>query len=300
MPLDSGSTGGAAIASLVICPDDGCPIAATRFKARGQRRGVMLIAGAVGVPQRFYRDYACHAAADGWDVLTWDWRGIAESGFGIAHCEPRLSMSRWGSEDLAAAISWAEQRAAGDPVVLVAHSFGGQAVALASNSSRLDAIILVGSQHGWLGHWSWRQRLLLGPFWYVVVPLLARLRHSFPSHWFGMGEPLPEGVALEWARWCRSPGYHDQWRGLDDVTAPVLAYSASDDPIAPDAAVKALLREYRRAASVVHRHLTPAGQADRIGHFGFFRAGVIAGLWAEWQEFLDAAAAHPPLERGAP
>lgn len=301
MTPDPSSTGGAAVASLTLCPDDGRPIAATRFQASGERRGAMLIAGATGVPQRHYKDFAEHFAALGWDVLTWDWRGIADSRFGMTPCEPRLTMTRWGSEDLAAAIAWAERRVDGGPVVLVGHSFGGQAVALASNAPRLDAIILLGAQHGWYRHWPWRARLVLWPFWRIVMPVVTRLLHHFPSPRFGLGEPLPKGVALEWARWCRSPDYHGHWQGLDLVTAPLLAYSASDDRIAPRAAVEALLREYRGANRVIHRHITPEGVGvSAIGHFGFFRDGAVPGLWQECASFLDAAAAAPSLGRTPP
>src|SRR5690606_14500580 len=112
---------------------------------------------------------------------------------------------------------------------------GGQAVALAANSARLDAIVLVAAQHGWLGNWPLLWRLPLWLFWSLVVPLVTRALGRFPSRRFGLGETLPAGVAREWARGCRRREYHGEWNSLSEVQAPVLAWSAADDLIAPEA-----------------------------------------------------------------
>ena len=287
------STGGGSVAAVTLLTDDGFPLAATRHKAVGRRKGIMLVAPATGVHQRYYAGFATHFASEGWDVLTWDWRGVADSRHGISTRDPRLTMRSWGSEDLVAAIAWADRRAPQAPVVLVGHSFGGHAVGLARNAQRLDALVLVASQHGWLGHWTLPQQLVLLPWWWLVVPGLTRLFGRLPSRQLGLGQDLPAGVSLEWARWCRSREFLGEWQGHAALTLPILAYSFDDDLIAPRRAAAALLREYRSAASQEHRHLTPheAG-AERIGHFGFFRAGVVPGLWQECAGFLEARAAE--------
>jgi predicted alpha/beta hydrolase len=282
---------------VTLLTDDGFPLAATRYKAEGKRKGIMLVACATGAPQRFYGAFAQHFAADGWDVLTWDWRGVADSRHGLSPRDPRLTMRAWGTEDLTAAIAWADRRAPDAPVVLVGHSFGGHAVGLARNASRLDALILVAAQHGWLGHWSLPQQAVLLPWWWLVVPGLARLLGRLPSRRLGLGEELPSSVALEWARWCRSRDFLGEWEGHATLTPPILAYSFADDRIAPRSAVAALLREYRNAAAVEHRHLAHDTAGDvPIRHFGFFRAGVAPALWRECACFLDARAAefHAP------
>jgi predicted alpha/beta hydrolase len=287
------STGGGSVAAVTLVTDDGFPLAATRHKAEGRRKGIMLVAPATGVHQRYYAAFAKHFAAEGWDVLTWDWRGVADSRHGVATTDPRLTMQAWGSEDLVAAIAWADRRAPHAPVVLVGHSFGGHAVGLARNASRLDALILVASQHGWLGHWNLAQQLVLMPWWWLVVPGLTRLLGRLPSRQLGLGENLPAGVALEWARWCRSRDFLGDWRGHAALTPPILAFSFADDLIAPRRAATALLREYRSASRVQHRHLKRHEVGcRRVGHFGFFRAGLVPGLWQECAAFLDATAAE--------
>jgi predicted alpha/beta hydrolase len=285
-------TGGAARAPLTLVTDDGLPIAATRFRARGVRRGVALVAPATGAPQHYYRPFAEHLASAGWDVLTWDWRGVAESRFGLSPRDPRLTMGAWGRHDLAAAIAWADRRADGLPVVVVGHSFGGQAVGLAPNADRIDALALVASQHGWLGHWPLRSRVGLCLLWYLAVPLVSTLLGRWPSSWLARGEDLPGGVAREWAAWCRSRDYHGAWEGHRRLRARVHALTFDDDPIAPPGAAAALLAEYAWSVATVHRHVAPLDVGvDAIGHFGFFREGRVPGLWRELLDFLEATPA---------
>lgn len=285
-------TGGRLRAPLTLITDDGLPIGATRFRATRSRQGVALVAPATGAPQRFYRAFAEHLAAEGWDVLTWDWRGVGESRFGISPRDPRLTMDAWGRQDLAAAIAWADRRAQGQPVVLVGHSFGGQALGLAPNGHLVSTAVLVAAQHGWLGHWPLRARLQLLLLWHVVVPLVCALLGRWPASWFGKGEDLPSGVARQWARWCRSPRYLGDWGGHHRLRPAIHALTFADDPIAPQEAARALLAEYAGAASVVHRHVTPGEVGvERIGHFGFFRAGSVPDLWHELSATLERSPA---------
>lgn len=278
------TTGGAAVAPVTLVTDDGFPLAGKRYKGRGPVRGVLLVAPATGAPQRFYGAFARHCAEAGWDVLTWDWRGVADSNHGVAPNDPRLTMSAWGRHDLATAIAWASRRAGDRPVVLVGHSFGGQAPGLAPNATRLDAMVLVAAQHGWCGHWPVLSRFGLELFWRIGVPALVTLSGRLPSARLGLGEDLPAGVAREWARWCRSPTFLGDWSGHARLSTPILAWSFHDDPIAPRPAVAALLEHYVSASSIEHRHLDDPEL--RLGHFGFFRDGMAPGLWAETCAYL--------------
>src|SRR5690606_30438732 len=126
-------TGGGAVAGLTLVASDGFPVSATRLKATGPARGVMLVAPGIGFRQSYYADFAGHFAPRGWDVLTWDWRGTGSSRHGVSPRDPRLDLARWATEDLAAAIAWADRRSAGSRVILVGHSFGGHAVGLSHN-----------------------------------------------------------------------------------------------------------------------------------------------------------------------
>ena len=81
---------------------DGYPLTATLYHAP-QPRAQLVIAGATGVPQGFYRRFAEYAAQRGFSTLTLDYRGIGQSkpdtlrGFKMDYLD-------WAHLDLAAAV----------------------------------------------------------------------------------------------------------------------------------------------------------------------------------------------------
>jgi predicted alpha/beta hydrolase len=286
-----------------IAARDGFPLAATRHGADAGERGLVLLVPATGVPRRFYDRLGAFLAGEGFEALAWDFRGTGESrpeslrGF-------RATMTDWATLDLGGVLDWAAAHRAGRPLLAVGHSFGGQAIGLAAAlvpppagegaplgadpATGLDAVVTVGAQSGYWGHWPRPQRYLYAGFWYLGVPALTAALGYFPSRRLGLGENLPAGVARQWARWCRSPRYFGDWTGHGRFRAPILALSFADDAIAPAAAVEALHREYA-LAEVRRRHIAPreVGVA-RIGHFGFFKPGL-PGLWRETSEWLAGA-----------
>jgi predicted alpha/beta hydrolase len=238
----------------------------------------LVIAGAMGVPRRYYDAFAQHAAARRFAVLTFDYRGMGESSAN----DPRLQ--EWGTHDIAAAIEFFGSRR----VTLVAHSVGGQVAGLAHNLGRAESLVFVASQSGWWRHWDGVRRLGVGFLW-LTMPTLSRILGYFPTRLFLLGpQNLPRGVALQWAEWGRNPRY--VWgSGLDlsgyaAYRGPVLAWSFADDGIAPPRAVDAQLREYPNAR-IDHRR-----PGRGFGHFGFFRRGVGERLWDETLEWVSAQA----------
>ncbi len=72
-----------------------------KFEAKCSLKGRVIVAGATGVPQGFYRRFANFASDRGFETITFDYRGIGESkpdslkGF-------RMNLLDWGKLDLAA------------------------------------------------------------------------------------------------------------------------------------------------------------------------------------------------------
>lgn len=274
-------------ADLVLPAADGFPLAATRFEPAGSVERVVLAAPATGVKRKLYRPLAEFLAGEGFAVLTWDWRGTGDSRPQSLRGFP-ASMRQWAELDLAGAISWAGERWPGAALFALGHSFGGQGIGLAPGAERLRGLVTVAAQSGWWGHWPGPGKLRYAALWWVAMPLLTRALGYFPMRRFGMGEDLPAGVALEWARWGRSPEYLGDWRGHAALDAPILSFSFADDPFAPRAAVDALHARYG-SRELARRHVAPADVgAARIGHFGFFRPGVAPGLWRETADWLAA------------
>jgi predicted alpha/beta hydrolase len=270
---------------------DGFELAATLYEpAAGAGDGgpVVLINSATAVRRGYYDGYARHLAAEGFTVLTYDYRGIGGS-------RPRslagfpARMRQWGEQDLAGVLDWIADHLRPKRLLAVGHSVGGQIVGLAGNNHRIQALMMVASQSGWWGHWPVPARYRIALHWFVMIPLITRIYGYLPGR-FGTKEDLPGGVAREWARWGRRRTYllesEDLRAGFERVRRPLLAYSFTDDDYAPRPAVEGLLDFYSEA-DVFHRHLAPKDVgAESIGHFGFFREQFRDTLWRDSTAWL--------------
>lgn len=263
---------------------DDYPLAGTLFEPAIPNGCCALIVPACGVRRRLYSEFAGFLAERGFSALTWDWRGTGDSrppslrGFSA-------TMRDWGVLDLGGVIDWALTNA-GDRVCAVAHSFGGQGLGLAENCTSVDRIVTVGSQSGYLGFWPWRDRLRYGLLWYAALPALTRVIGWFPARWFGLGEDLPRGVALEWASWCRSPQYLGTWGGHASISAPLLAICFSDDAYAPRSSFEWIHERYGSPVKVLRWIEPREAGVSYVGHFGFFRKDLVPGIWEEAVDWL--------------
>jgi len=270
---------------ITLEASDGYRLGATLFEG-GER--AVLVMPATGVPQRYYAKFAEYLAGRGSTVLTFDYRGIGRSLHGdVRHVRAR--MRDWALLDAAAAFQHLGNR----KIRVVGHSFGGQALGLLPDPSRIARALVVGSQSGYWRHWPALGRAWMWPVTHFALPGLSHLHGYFPGSRLGFGEDLPKGVALEWARWCRHPRYLVGALGAEEryraLRAPLRAYAVSDDPFAPARAVAALLELYPNAQGELRR-VSPADVgAKAIGHFGFFREAFRDSLWRESADWLESA-----------
>lgn len=272
---------------------DGQTLAATAYHPATAPAGAVVIASALGVPQKVYGNFAAYLAERGLLALTFDYRGIADSRLnGIKGSDVRFA--DWGAQDIEAALAWLLAQTADTPLFLVGNSCGGQLFGLAPSSEKLAAAVFVAAQTAYWGNWPMPGRLQMGLMFNAVIPLLS-LGNSFPARRIGMSSiNAPAGATRQWARWGRLPRYlFDPRSGVDasrytQLKLPVLAYGFDDDNFAPAAAIDALCRELP-AADIERRQVNPANiDGKPIGHFGFFRDRHRDGLWQETAEWLEA------------
>jgi predicted alpha/beta hydrolase len=271
---------------ITLTASDGYRLSATLY---GEAAATpVLILPATGVPQGYYAKFAAWLAQRGFQVLTFDYRGIGKSLQGDVRAV-RARMRDWAVLDAAAAMELLLSKT-DSRIKVVGHSFGGQALGLLPSPARISSALIVGSQSGYWRHWPALGRAWMWPVTHFLLPGMARLHGYFPGSRFGFGEDLPAGVAIEWARWCRNPTYLVGDLGVESsyarFAAPLRAYAFSDDPFAPLRAVHALLKLYPRSPGEV-RTLTPRELGvKRVGHFGFFREQFRDMLWPEAAEWL--------------
>lgn len=272
---------------------DGFTLAGTHFYPGpgAPSKARIIISAATGVPRGFYVKFASFLAQQGMTALTYDYRGIGES-------RPRrlrgfqARMADWGVLDLAAVIDWMDRRREAGPLSVVGHSVGGQIIGLAHNSDRVDGVLTVAAQSGDLSLWKGLDKAVLATLYYVLLPGLPSVLGYFPSRYLGLGEDLPAGVAREWSRWARTPGYllncleNDLVSGYRRFAGTMRAMGFWDDRMAPAPAVERLLDFYPSARREFRLVTSKEARQENVGHFGFFRERSQDPLWREAGDWL--------------
>jgi len=273
---------------------DGYRLAACEYAPAGPRRGAVLIVGAMAVPQSFYTDFARWLAGQGWQVLTFDYRGNGRS------APPSLKgfetdILTWARQDCATALAHARDLAAGQPLVWFGHSLGGQILAMTPGNEAIAAAVTVASGVGYWRENAYPLRRYSWWLWHVIVPVATALCGYFPGRRLRMVGDLPLGVIRQWSRWCRHPDYAVGVEGpamrelYRRFTRPLLSLSFTDDEYMSDSNISVLHGFYENA-QVEMRRLAPADLGlARIGHFGFFRPSVGERLWPGAQDWIERA-----------
>lgn len=249
--------------------------------------GTVIINPATGVQARYYHRYARFLAGHGFDVLTYDYRGIGLSRpADLKQCDYRWR--HWGEYDFEAALGFAREHGLSTPLIVIGHSIGGFLPGLAESADQIDRILTVGAQYAWWGDYAPRQKLSLFLKWHIAMPALTALYGYFPGRRLGWLEDLPAGVAYEWSfrgpRFENSHPLAERSQVLDRmaaIRAPILAIAISDDPLGTVPAIRRTLRYYLGAdRTAIMLHPSDYGR-DAIGHFNLFHDSHATGFWLD-------------------
>ncbi|MDR2012823.1 MAG: alpha/beta fold hydrolase [Rhodanobacter sp.] len=253
----------------------------------GGTAGTLIINPATGVLARYYHRYARFLAGHGFDVLTYDYRGIGLSRPDrLRGCGYRWQ--DWGQYDFDAVLRFARGRRATGPLLVVGHSIGGFLPGLATSAPLIDRMLTVGAQFAWWGDYAPRQRLGLFLKWHILMPAATLIHGYFPGRKLGWLEDLPASVANEWSfrgpRFERSHPRSERQAVLSRmaaVTAPILAVAVSDDEFGTVPAIQRTLRYYAQAPRTAVRIEPSDYGRQRIGHFDLFHADHTTSFWAD-------------------
>lgn len=284
----------ATVRDVTIAAGDGLPLAATLFERGAGAGSIVVIGSATAVPRGYYRRFATWLASGGPAVLTFDYRGIGGS------CPPafdgaKARMRDWGERDCKGVLAWAEAQGYRS-IRWIGHSFGGFGPVLADNSDRIERLLMIATMSGYWGHMqgfeAWKVAFGMG----CAVPAAALTLGYVPGQIFGGAEHLPRGIALEFSRWCMSPGFF-----FDDETfparqrlrtfaAPTRFCRPLDDPWCTIPALEALVGRFEAAETSIWT-ADAATAGGPIGHIGFFRDRFRDTLWPEARDWILAPAA---------
>lgn len=271
--------------SVTLVTADNYLISARIYESTDAVRGQLIVAGATGVGQQFYRRFAEYASQQGFNVLTLDYRGVGQSApkqlKGFA-----MDFADWGQLDLAAAVDFMHRE--DSPLFLVGHSYGGHALGLLPNHAKIKRCYTLGTGSGWHGWMPTVERLKVQFMWNIVFPVLVAWKGYLPWKMLGMGADMPKDVYLQWKRWCGMPHYffddplvcEQRKQQFAQVRTPITAAVALDDLWALPASRDAFMQYYSNA-QVTHRDIDPQEfnlSFGKIGHMGYFRP-VAQPLW---------------------
>jgi predicted alpha/beta hydrolase len=272
---------------------DGVKLGGHLWRAlNGNVAGTVIINPATGVLARYYHRYARFLASHGFDILTYDYRGIGASRpENLRRCGYRWR--DWGELDFDAAVRFAQKRQTVGPLLVVGHSVGGFLPGLAETAPLIDRMLTVGAQYAWWGDYAPRQRLGLFLKWHLAMPAATAFCGYFPGRRLGWLEDLPAGVANEWSfrgpRFERSHPRDERQAVLARmaaVTAPILAVVVSDDELGTVSAIRRTLGYYTHAPRKAVL-LKPSDYGrDAIGHFNLFHDSHAAGFWTDALQWL--------------
>lgn len=252
---------------------------------------VVIINAANSVRCRYYSRFASFLFRKGFDVITYDYRGIGESrpatlkGFDAGWVD-------WGGLDFDAVIRFAADNFPGQPIDVAAHSVGGFLVGFAESNRLIRRVFTMGAQYAYWRDYAPRERAGMFAKWHVAMPLATLLFGYFPGKRFGWLEDTPKGVVRDWAR--SRPRFEDvpggSWAALYPdkrsilerfaaLTAPTLAVSVTDDEFGTIPAIERLLSYYTGSART-HLRISPVSIGEpSIGHFPFFNSRFEEKLW---------------------
>ncbi|MDY0360645.1 MAG: alpha/beta hydrolase [Desulforegulaceae bacterium] len=243
---------------------------------------LFLINSAMAVPQQYYFNFAEFICELGYAAVTYDYTGVGES-LTQDLKKTQVKASDWALKDMYCVIEWVSKELFPERLFVIGHSYGGQTPGLLPNSDKIDAMATFSSQSGyWLLQGGF-QKAVVALHMFLSFPLVSRAVGFMPMSKLGAGEDIPKNVALEWATWCRKPGYILDAKDLpveryENFKAPVLAFSFDDDNWGTEKSVNTMMSAY---PNLTRRHVIPENiGVSKIGHFGFFQTKC-KKLWFE-------------------
>lgn len=262
----------------IVC-QDGYSLSARYYANSSDKssQNPILICPATGISKNFYHHFAIWLSEQGFDVMSFDFRGIADSLHGDLK-DSDASIQDWGQLDIPAAIDSVLAKTQQHKVILLGHSAGGQLLGIASNYHKVERLIAVSGSTGHTGGLKGRTKLLAPLMFKLIFPISSRIKGYGATQFIGMGENLPKAVARQWAEFCSRPGYVTNAIGKtifedyhQQIRCPITVYWSSDDEIATQANVKQLLSLYPHAETQMHELVPQQHGFKSIGHMAMFK-----------------------------
>ena len=182
---------------LFLKTPDQFPLKITLFEPQVSNQKVLLLNAATGVKQTVYYSFAKFFQENGFTVITYDYRGIADSRpENLKNFE--ASMRIWGTVDFKTVTDFIVEKFPNYSRFCQEHTVGALIIGMKEDSKNFEKFIFVGNQDAYIGNLNLKVAItaLLG--FGIELPVLTTILGYFPANIFGLGADLPKGVAYDW------------------------------------------------------------------------------------------------------
>lgn len=276
---------------IQITTTDKYPLKAYAFKAQKPIAKV-LIGCAMGTPQSFYRPFAKWLCDQGYDVLTFDYRGMFESG-GSNGPRTEASFELWGKQDLSAAAQhlWKDEDEGFElKKIYIGHSLGAQLFTSCHLKNRFDLFLSVAIGNGyWPKLKTFKAKIGLFAVTQLWGPLLTPILGYFPGRRLKKVGDLPAGVIKQWSKWCAQAKYHlvdnSQVKLAADLSLPIVMFYSNDDDVFTRNNILFFFESFGSQQKRLVEIEANTYQSF-IGHHGYFKPRFRETLWPEIMRLL--------------
>jgi predicted alpha/beta hydrolase len=186
-----------------------------RHASPDTQRPVVIINAATSVRCRHYSRFAAYLFANGFDVMTYDYRGIGESR-SVSIKGLNASWTDWGALDFEAMLKRAQREFPGQPIDVVGHSFGGCAAGLGESGRVIRRLVTVGAQFAYWRDYAPEHRWRMFGKWHVLMPLLTLLLRLLPRQATRLAGRYAERRCARLEHACRTLRTAPKWSRTDE------------------------------------------------------------------------------------
>ncbi len=270
--------------SITIKTSDHIEIEAHLFEPVNSNGKLLVVNSATGVKQHVYFSFANYFAEKGFTVITYDYRGIGLSKpKNLRHF--KASMRIWGTVDFKAVTDFIQLNYKDYQKFCVGHSVGALILGMNEDSKLFKKLIFVGTQDAYIGNLPFNVAVSAVFGFGLAVPFLSNLLGYFPAPWFGLGETLPKGSAMDWRTLILNKKSTSRLfekipkEYSKELYQKAFIIYAEDDPWVKMKGMESLMNNaYPNMNRTYREVMVTESPKNHIGHINFFRS-YNSDLW---------------------
>lgn len=248
-------------------------------------KAVVIIAPAMGVSAKFYKEVALYLQQQGFLSVLFNFTGIGTSR--IEMCKSNYGMLDWAHKNMDFILVNVRKNFPNSKLIWLAHSAGGQMLGLCKQNQVLDKVVTVSSG---VGYWRLNAPALkrkVHLFWHFIVPVSIFFYGYYPGKKLKIVGDLPKKAAFDWRRACMKPNYLQDIfpefaENYTKLQAPIVAFYPTDDDMLSLASVEKLNSQFTNSKSTVISVTPEELNAKHIGHMGLLKKTFKKTFWQNY------------------